>query len=175
MRAWAFWRSLLPRMWRHAVWDEARVARLVGAGADERLARQVAASEALHSGEIRVCVEASLPLGALWDGVSPRERALAVFGQLRVWDTEANNGVLIYVLVAEHAIEIVADRGLARRVPPATWSLLVEQLRKAFRAGAFEAGLTAAIEGVHAELLAHFPRLDGQSDTNELPDPVVWR
>ena len=77
----------------------------------ERLARRVAASEQRHSGEVRIYVEAGLPLSYLWRDATPRERAVAMFGKLRVWDTEQNNGVLIYLLLAEHAIEIVADRG----------------------------------------------------------------
>ena len=78
----------------------------------ERLRERVAASERRHSGEIRICVEAGLPLSYLWRGLSARDRAITMFGKLRVWDTEHNNGVLIYLLLAEHAIEIVADRGL---------------------------------------------------------------
>ena len=76
----------------------------------------MAASERRHSGEIRVCVEAGLPLSYLWRDATARERAVTMFGKLRVWDTEHNNGVLIYLLLAEHAIEIVADRGLNRHV-----------------------------------------------------------
>ena len=95
--------------------------RLLGAGALERVQARVAASETGHSGEIRVCVEAGLPWSYLRRNATPRERAISMFGKLRVWDTEYNNGVLIYLLVAEHAIEIVADRGLARRVDAAAW------------------------------------------------------
>jgi uncharacterized membrane protein len=135
----------------------------------------VAASERQHSGEIRVCVEAGLPLSYLWRRATARQRAITMFGKLRVWDTEHNNGVLIYLLLAEHAIEIVADRGLARRVPQAEWSALVAGMREAFRAGRFEPGLMQAVEGVEALLVRHFPLAPGQGNPNELPDNVDLR
>ncbi len=94
-----------------------------------------------------------------------------MFGKLRVWDTEHNNGVLIYLLLAEHAIEIVADRGLARHVPQAQWDALLAGMQSAFRAGRFEEGLAQAIDAVHALLLQHFPLAEGQANPNELAGP----
>ena len=137
----------------------------------------MAASERTHTGELRVCVEAGLPLSYLWRGASARERAIAMFGKLRVWDTEHNNGVLIYLLLAEHRIEIVADRAVARRVEPGHWQQLVDTMGEAFRAGRFEQGLSAAIDAVDALLVAHFPR-DPSAATlrlNELPDEPLLR
>jgi uncharacterized membrane protein len=98
-----------------------------------------------------------------------------MFGKLRVWDTEQNNGVLIYLLLAEHAIEVVADRGLARAVPPETWQQLVAGMREAFRAGRFEDGLAQAVDRVDALLVAHFPLAAGQANPNELPDAAHLR
>jgi uncharacterized membrane protein len=135
-----------------------------------RLEQRVASSERRHSGEIRLCVEAGLPLSYLWRRATARERAVALFGKLRVWDTEANNGVLIYLLLAERAIEIVADRGLARRVPPSHWEEVVAGMREAFRQGRFEPGLMQAVEVVEAMLIAHFPLAEGATNPNELPD-----
>ncbi|MEY3272539.1 MAG: hypothetical protein RLZZ341_1440, partial [Pseudomonadota bacterium] len=135
-----------------------------------RLEQRVAMSERRHSGEIRLCVEAGLPLSYLWRDATPRQRAVTMFGKLRVWDTEQNNGVLIYLLLAEHAIEVVADRGLARAVPPETWQQLVAGMREAFRAGRFEDGLAQAVDRVDALLVAHFPLAAGQANPNELPD-----
>src|SRR5439155_17490452 len=100
--------------------------RLLGIGALQRAQQRVAASETGHSGEIRVCVEAGLPWSYLRRHATPRERAVAMFGKLRVWDTEHNNGVLIYLLLAEHAIEIVADRGLSRHVAAAQWRTVAD-------------------------------------------------
>jgi uncharacterized membrane protein len=160
------WTRILKHRWL----DETDTARALDAAALQRLEARVAASERRHSGEIRLCVEAGLPLSYLWRGATPRERALAMFGKLRVWDTEANNGVLIYLLLAEHAIEIVADRGLARQVPQAHWDAVVGGMREAFRAGRFEAGLEQAVDAVDAMLARHFPLAEGQRNPNELPD-----
>ena len=158
------------RILRHRWLDETDTARALDAAAQARLEARVAASERRHSGEIRLCVEAGLPLSYLWRGATPRERALAMFGKLRVWDTEGNNGVLIYLLLAEHAIEIVADRGLARQVPQAHWDALVGGMREAFRGGRFEDGLAQAVDAVDAMLARHFPLAQGQHNPNELPD-----
>ena len=158
------------RILRHRWLDETDTARALDAAALQRLEARVAASERRHSGEIRLCVEAGLPLSYLWRGATARERAVAMFGKLRVWDTEQNNGVLIYLLLAEHAIEIVADRGLARHEPQARWDALVGGMREAFRAGRFEEGLMQAVDAVDAMLAARYPLSDGQHNPNELPD-----
>ncbi|MBX3607419.1 MAG: TPM domain-containing protein [Piscinibacter sp.] len=160
----------LLRILRHRWTDERDVARALPPAALQRIQAQVAASERHHSGEIRVCVEAGLPLSYLWRGASARERAVTMFGKLRVWDTELNNGVLIYLLLAEHRIEILADRGLNRHVDAAQWQALMERMRGSFRAGDFEAGLAAAVQTVDALLRAHFPLAEGQANPNELPD-----
>ncbi|MEJ1172148.1 TPM domain-containing protein [Variovorax sp. CCNWLW235] len=166
--------SRLGRIWRHQWMDEADVRRVLPDAAMERLAARVAASERRHSGEIRICVEAGLPLSYLRRDASARERAVTMFGKLRVWDTEHNNGVLIYLLLAEHAIEIVADRGISARVGAAEWSAMTQRMGAAFREGRFEDGLTQALEEMSALLVEHFPLADDQPDTNELPDaPVV--
>lgn len=158
------------RLLRHRWLDEGDARRALGPDALARLEARVKASESRHGGEIRVAVEAGLPLSYLWRGLSARDRAVALFGKLRVWDTEADNGVLIYLLLAEHAIEIVADRGLNRHVGAAQWQAIVAGMREAFRAGRFEEGLAAAIDAVDALLAAHFPRAPGTADVNELPD-----
>jgi uncharacterized membrane protein len=164
----------LARLWRHRWTDEADVRRALPADLLDRLTRRVSASERRHTGEIRLCVEAGLPLSYLWRDAPARERAIMLFGKLRVWDTEHNNGVLIYLLLAEHAIEIVADRGIDARVDAAQWAALAQRMGAAFREGRFEDGLTQALEEVSALLVAHFPLAEGQPDRNELPDaPVV--
>ena len=141
----------------------------------ERLAKRVAASERHHSGEIRVSVEAGLPLSYLWQGLTARDRALTLFGKLRVWDTEQNNGVLIYLLLADHAIEIVADRWLTRHVPPAQWQALIAAMQPAFRAGRFEDGLNQAIATIDALLMQHFALAPGQTNPDELPNRADLR
>ncbi len=142
-----------------------------------KLAQAVAASEQQHSGEIRIYVETSLPASDLWRKTSTRQlthqRALTLFGKLRVWDTAHNNGVLIYLLLAERAIEVVADRGLNDRVEPQVWQAMVARMGSAFKQGHFEDGLNAALAQVSGLLVQHFPLAAGQGNPNELPDAPV--
>ena len=165
----------LSRMLKHRWLDETDALRALGPEGLRRLEERVASSERAHSGEIRLCVEAGLPLSYLWRDATPRQRAVTMFGKLRVWDTEHNNGVLIYLLLAERAIEIVADRGVARRVPQAEWERLVAGMREAFRAGRFEEGLAQAIDAVDGLLAQHFPLAAGAANPNELPDRLDLR
>jgi len=161
------------RLLRHRWLDDADTRRAVPPALAQRLAERVAASERRHSGEIRIYIEAGLPLGYLWRDAKARERAIAMFGKLGVWDTEQNNGVLIYLLLAEHAIEVVADRGLARHVPQEQWQQIVQGMREAFRAGRYEQGLAQAVDTVTALLERHFPLRGGEANPNELPDQPV--
>ena len=159
----------LGRLIRHRLYDERDAERAIGNDAMARLRQRVADSERQHSGEIRICIEAGLPLSYLWRDADANERAVALFGKLRVWDTEHNNGVLI----AEHGIEILADRGLNARVPPQTWRALTDGMSGAFKAGRFEEGLARAIDAVDALLREHFPVDPAERNTNELPDTPV--
>lgn len=163
------------RLLKHRFTDAADARRRIGDAALARLEARVRASEQRHAGEICISIEAGLPLSYVWQGLSARDRAISLFGRLRVWDTEANNGVLIYLLLAEHAIEIVADRGLSRHVPPGHWQTVLAGMRDAFRAGQFEQGLLHAVEQVEALLLQHYPLADGEHNPNELPDVVDLR
>lgn len=172
--------SKLNTFIRHLWLDASDTKRAIPADMLKRLAQRVAASERRHSGEIRICVEASLPMSYLWrlgkhQSISQlaRQRAVTMFGKLRVWDTEHNNGVLVYVLLAEHAIEIVADRGVARHVSQAQWQAMVARMAGAFRALRYEDGLTQALEEISALLMAHFAvdgSPGGETNPNELPD-----
>ena len=163
----------LARMWKHRWLDASDTRRAVPDDVAQRLAQRIAASERRHGGEVRIFIEAGLPLSYLWRDATPRERAIAVFGKLRVWDTERNNGVLIYLLLAEHAIEIVADRGLNKHVTQAEWKAIVVRMGAAFHEKRFEDGLTHALEEVSALLVHHFPLAEGERDDNELPDAPV--
>ena len=160
----------LKRLLKHRLWDERDARRVLSPAALDRLQARVTSSEGRHSGEIRLLVEAGLPLSYLRQGLSARDRAITLFGKLRVWDTEHNNGVLVYLLLAEHAIEIVADRGLDRQVPQAEWQALIAPMRQAFQAGRFEDGLNLAIDALNAKLVQHFALAPGQTNPNELPD-----
>jgi uncharacterized membrane protein len=163
-------RNRLHRILKHRWLDESDVRRTLDVAAVKRIEERVAASERRHSGEIRVCVEAGLPWSYLWKRLTARDRAITMFGKLRVWDTAANNGVLIYLLLAEHAIEIVADRGLNAHVDPTQWQAIVSGMREAFRAGRFEEGLNAAIDAVDTLLARHFPLAPDAPNPNELPN-----
>lgn len=165
---------------KHRWLDSGDTRRMIPDDMAQRLAQRVAASEARHSGEIRLCVEAALPLSYLWrlgrerDMRSlSRERAVSWFGRLGVWDTEQNNGVLVYLLLAEHTIEFVADRALNSRIDHSQWQGMVNRLATQLRQDRFEDGLTQALEEVSALLVAHFPIEAGTVSPNELPDAVV--
>ncbi len=160
----------LLRLLKHRWLDERDVKRALDDAALARIEQRIAASEKRHGGEIRVCVEAGLPTSYIWQRLSARDRAITLFGKLRVWDTEADNGVLIYLLLAEHAIEIVADRGLNKHVSHDQWQAIVDGMRAAFRAGRFEEGLNAAVDAVDALLAQHFPAAAGDANPNELPN-----
>jgi len=162
----------VKRLLRHRWMEDSH--RIISADAVARLKQKVTASEGWHSGEIRICIEAGLPNSYLMRPghmrTITRQRALSQFGKLHVWDTEHNNGVLIYLLLAERTIELVADRGLNHAVAPEDWHAMVARLGEALRDGRFEDGLMAAIEEVSTVLEAHFPLGPNQVRPNELPD-----
>jgi len=134
--------------------------------------RAIKASESAHRGEIRFAVEGALHIEALLRGQSARERAIDLFSQLRIWDTERNNGVLIYLLLADRDVEIVADRGIDAKVGAREWERICRTMEAAFRQADFEGGVVAGIREVTRHLAEHFPPIG--DDRNELPDkPVV--
>lgn len=174
--------TTLLRLWRHWWTDERSVRRVVSADALQRLGARVAASEQRHTGQVRLCIEGSLPMSYLWrhlrHGVPMaqlrRQRALMMFSKLAVWDTERNNGVLVYLLLADRAIEVVADRALHRRIAPADWQTLVEAMRGPLHEGRHEQALQTAVATLDGWLRQHFPADPSSAGTrdNELPDPV---
>lgn len=163
--------SLIRRMARHLLSPAWRMRRSFTAATLQDLEQAIGAAESGHAGEIRFVVEHALEPLELWAGLSSRQRALQVFSQLRVWDTEDNNGILVYLLFAERAVEIVADRGIARRVPQPEWDALCSELETLFRASQFRDGSLRAIDGAAVLLRRHFPA--GDERGNELPDRPV--
>jgi len=132
----------------------------------------VRTGEATHSGQVRFVVEGALDGAPLFQDQPARERALDIFSQLRIWDTAHNNGVLIYLLLADRDVEIVADRGIDAKVGAAGWEKICAEMEGNFRAGNFAGGVIKGIQAVSRQLATHFPRHDGGN--NELPDtPVV--
>lgn len=136
-----------------------------------KIEKAIRASERKHGGELRFVLEAGLPFRYLLRKKSSRKRAEELFASLKVWDTEHNSGVLIYVQLVSRHIDIVADRGIARRLEQAEWDAVCRAMEKAFRAGRYEEGALEAIERCTALLARHFPPSDG--NRNELPDRPV--
>ena len=133
----------------------------------------IADGERRHDGEICFAVEARLPLRSLLAGHGAHARAEDLFAQLRVWDTTRKTGVLLYVLLAERAIEIVADRGVASRLPGPAWNVVAEAMRKHFRQDDWRGGSLEGIKAMNALLARHLPPLPA-GHPNELPDqPIV--
>jgi uncharacterized membrane protein len=167
-------KASLGRIIRHLASTPHGLRRALPAAALERIAQAIHRAEAGHQGEIRFAIELRLPWSYLRRNAGPRERARMMFSKLGVWDTEHNNGVLLYVNLADRAIEIFADRGIAAKVSRATWQAICHAARDHFRESRLEAGAVAAIEAIGAVLAEHFPLAPGQSRSNELPDqPVV--
>ncbi len=136
-----------------------------------RIEAVIAQSEQQHCGELRIAIEADLDLRALLRGVTPRQRAIGMFSQMRVWDTAQNSGVLIYVQLIDRDIEIVADRGINARVAQAEWDAICARMEAAFRQSQFEAGVTAGLRDITALLTRHFPARAENPD--ELPNRPV--
>ncbi len=132
----------------------------------------IAAGERTHKGEVCMAIESRLDLLAVLGGLDAAARARQVFGQLRVWDTEHNSGVLLYVLLAEHRIEIVADRGIATRVASTEWAAICARMRDCYAGSQWREGSLDGIAATHALLLKHFPGND-KADPDELPDRPV--
>ncbi|MGM4888043.1 TPM domain-containing protein [Tardiphaga sp. 604_B6_N1_1] len=162
----------LKRIGNHLLGNRSRVRKAFPPQSLAAIEQAIKASEAGHAGQIRFVVEGALDGAPLFRNQSARERAIDVFAQLRVWDTAHNNGVLIYLLLADRDVEIVVDRGIDARVGKAGWEAICQMMEAEFRAGHFERGVIKGIDAVTQHLAAHFPR-DGAL-ANELPDaPVV--
>lgn len=149
-----------------------QVARRFPKASMEVIESAIRRSETTHMGELRFVVEAGLDWHELWHGITARQRAIDVFSQLRVWDTEHNSGVLVYLLLADRRVEIVADRGIHAKVGEAAWKVICREMETEFRAGHFEAGVVKGLGRISALLSLHFPALT--ENPNELPDaPLV--
>lgn len=163
----------ITRILRHFFTGNLAVRRAFPAASLRAIEQAIKQSETGHDGEIRFAVEATLNTLPLLKGQSARERAIEVFSQLRVWDTERNNGVLIYLLLADHDVEIVADRGVHARIGSEQWEKTCREMEAEFRQGRFEAGVITGIKSIGSHLQQHFPS-KRQGGENELPDrPVV--
>ena len=162
----------IKRIVKHLSLSHAALRRTFSSRALDNIEQAIAEAERTHAGQIRFAVEAALNIKPLFAGQSARERAIEVFSNLRVWDTEHNNGVLIYLLLADRKVEIVADRGIHVKLGPAVWEEVCREMEIAFRQGKFEQGVIAGIHSVGAHLAQHYPQT-GSNKINELPDRPV--
>jgi uncharacterized membrane protein len=162
----------LARLLRHTVATHWRTRLRFPRATLDAIEAAIGVAEQGHSGEIRFAVETSLTPQHILNDVDSRARALEVFALLRVWDTECNNGVLIYVQLADRTVEIVADRGFRDRVSPAEWEAVCRLMEAHYRAGRFRSGSVAGVEAVGALLARHYPGLaaDAKQPRNQLPD-----
>lgn len=162
----------IGRIGRHLLEHQWRVKRVFHPRVLAAIEQAIKDGEATHSGQVRFVVEGALDGKPLFRNESARERALNIFSQLRIWDTAHNNGVLIYLLMADRDFEIVADRGIDAKVGAAGWEKICVEMETDFKAGHFAAGVIKGVEAVSRQLAIHFPKTG--SGRNELPDaPVV--
>jgi TLP18.3/Psb32/MOLO-1 phosphatase superfamily protein len=162
---------MITRMLKHVLADFALKRRFSRAVLDA-VEKAVSEQERRHSGQLRLAVEGGLPAANLLHGQGARARALEVFARLGVWDTQHNSGVLLYVLLGDRAVEIIADRGIQARVPQADWDAICRLMESHFARGEFARGSIAGIEAAGDLLAAHFPAAGERP--NELPDqPAV--
>ena len=161
----------IQRIVKHLLATPGQVKRAFPRAALDEIEQAIQASEAKHTGEIRFVVEGGLDGLPLFRDQSARERALDLFSQLRVWDTQDNSGLLIYLLMAERAVEIVADRGISAKVGPHEWSVICHDMETAFAGSRYVPGVVGGVQAVTRHLVKHFPA-DGRSG-NELPDQPV--
>ena len=163
----------IKRIGRHLLANRWRVRKAFPPSSLAAIERAIKQSEATHSGQIRFVVEGALDGAPLLRNQSARARALDLFSHLRIWDTAHNNGVLIYLLLADRDVEILADRGIDARIDQAEWKNICAMMEAEFRRGNFEAGVLKGIAAVSQHMAKHFPK-HGSGDGNELPDaPVV--
>ena len=149
--------SAMKRTLIHLIYPAWRVRQAFSTEALKAIEAEIAASETLHTGELRFVVEASLPFPQLLRGTTARQRALEAFAELHVWDTEGNSGVLIYVLLADRRVEVLADRGIDRKVDDATWQAICRDMETAFHDGRFREGAIAGVRAISRVLATHFP------------------
>ena len=165
----------LPRLFKHIIYPPWLVRRYFPPSTLERIEAAIHASERKHNGEIRFAVESSLDCRALFQDEPCRERGIEVFSELRIWDTEENNGVLIYLLLADRDVEIIADRGISSKVDPSEWERICRMMEENFRNHQFDEGVISGIQAIEKLLVAHFLPEPGHSNENQLSNkPVIF-
>lgn len=167
-------KNMFKRLWQHWLHPRWRVERYFPTADLQRISRDIGLSEQQHQGQIRFVIESRYSSSAVCNHLDTRTRAWQWFGELGVWDTERNSGVLVYLSFADHAVEIVADRGISAKVNEAEWQQVCQTMLASFKQDAFVSGLERGLQDVTAILTTHFPRTEA-ADFDELPNDVVLR
>ncbi|KLT73159.1 hypothetical protein PL75_04440 [Neisseria arctica] len=167
-------KNRFKRLWQHWLHPRWRVERYFPSSELKKLSDEIGKSELTHSGEIRFVIESGYDSTDVLKGIDTRTRAWQWFGELGVWDTMSNSGVLVYVSFADHAVEIVADRGIAAKVPESEWRRVCDNMLLHFRGGDFISGLRLGLRDIGTILARHFPQ-QPDSDVNELSNDVILR
>lgn len=170
--------ATIRRLFKHWFTGPREASRAFPLDALERLQQIIAEGEQTHRAEVRLIIEAAMPLRKVWRGMSTRQRAIDLFGSYRVWDTEENNGVLLYLNLADHKLELVTDRAAARAVTNDEWQAICTPMLAAFRQGAYEDGTAEGLRAIHRELHEVFPigaeaRGEGKADGGQCDAPVM--
>jgi len=162
--------SLAGRLWRHLRSTHTAARRAFPSSTLKAIQASIGEGERRHRAQVRVIVEAALSLGALTRGESARQRAHELFSRYRIWDTEENCGVLVYINLGDRKVEIVADRGINGRVTQEQWQEVCHAMTSGYARGDFQGSTLQALERLHVRLEAAMPRRDGDEDHNELSD-----
>jgi uncharacterized membrane protein len=164
--------KFIQRLFRHLFILPSAVRKQLPAEVMHRIEAAIAKSESAHLGEICFVVEANLAVQDIFGKKSAKTRAIEVFSNIKVWDTEHNNGVLIYLLLADHDFEILADRGIHQHVGEAGWSAICKEMEASFRQGQFETGIVAGIQKISEQLERHYPA-QGKKRNELQNSPIV--
>jgi len=162
----------IGRMLKHLITPPWRVRKVFPSRSLEAIEKAITESERSHVGELRFIVENALDYSDLWHGITARQRAIDVFSECRIWDTEQNSGVLIYLLLADRDVEIIADRGINAKVEPAAWLAICQDMENRFRTSEFEHGVIDGITAITKLLQQHFPARNSQNP-NEIDNASI--
>ena len=161
----------ITRLWKHWLCPTGKAQSTYGTGGFQAIEQAIANGEKRHSCEIRFVVESNLDNSEIWNHVQPRSRAKFLFSQLNVWDTAGNNGLLLYVLLADRSVEIIVDRAIRAVIPDTHWKRIISHLTAAYKSGDFTDSTIRALDAISSDLAIHFP--PNPSDINELPNKTT--
>ena len=168
-------KNRLKRLWQHWLHPRQRVERYFPTADLQRISDEIGVSEQSHQGQIRFVIESRYDSTAVLQGLDTRTRAWQWFGELGVWNTEHNSGVLVYISFADHAVEIVADRGIAAKVADGQWQAVCQNMLGSFKQAQFIEGLELGLRQISEILVDNLPRHEPGSSEDELPNEIILR